>query len=102
VKIKVALLCLAGLLVFSATAEANFLPFGTARKFTKQWTQEACDATGPRCVSWKVGHCARINAVRIDCVADLTLSDGFCVYILENRLKPNNFVHQRRRHTKCG
>ena len=103
-KVKVALLSLVAVLSLSAIAEAaDFLPFGLARKFTKQWVEEACEAQGPSCATWKVGHCARISPERVDCVADLVFhSEEYCVFILENRLKGNGYVHQRRRHTRCG
>ena len=102
-KIALVLVCLAGFLVVGSVASAHQLPYSTARKFTKQWVQEACDARGPSCVTWRVTRCGRINVHRVDCIAGISFRDGSaCVFILENRLKPNNFVHQRRRSTKCG
>ncbi|GEM_PF-6678347 len=102
-KIKVALLCLVGMLLLSATAEAYYyLPFGQARRVTKLWTREACEDRGPSCTTWKVGHCARIATTRVDCAADIILRDGgYCVFILENRVKSDGYIHQRRRHTRC-
>jgi hypothetical protein len=103
VKTKIALVFLAGFLAVSSVAAAHQLPYPTARKFTKAWVQEACDERGPSCLTWRVTKCGRINVHRVDCIAAIRFRDGSaCVFILENRLKPNNFVHQRRRSTKCG
>jgi hypothetical protein len=103
VKVKIVLLCLAGLLVFSATAEADYiLPFGKARKYSKEWVREACEASGPNCIYWKVGKCVRINQQRVDCAGALAYRDKtVCGLVIENRVKGNGFVHQRRRHTRC-
>ena len=69
-KVKVALLVLAAALVFSAVAEAYYyIPFGQARRLSKVWMREACEDRGPSCLTWKVGHCARISAQRVDCAA---------------------------------
>jgi hypothetical protein len=102
-KVKVALLSLVAVLLLGAVAEASgFLPFGQARRFTKAWVSEACEERGPSCTTWKVGHCARIAPERVDCVAAIAFKSGeFCVFILENRLKSDGYVHQRRRHTRC-
>lgn len=103
-KVKVVLLSIVAVLALSAVAEAAyFLPFGQARRLTKLWVKESCDARGPSCETWKVGHCARIAAERVDCVADLIFRSGeFCVFILENRVHSDGYIHQRRRHTRCG
>jgi hypothetical protein len=103
VKIKVVLLCLVGMLLVSSAAEASsyFLPFGQARRASKLWTQEACEAHGPSCTTWKVGHCARVYSDRVDCVGDIIFRSGYCVFIVENRVMGNGYIHQRRRHTRC-
>jgi hypothetical protein len=103
VKVRIALFCLAGLLLFSAAAEASsyFLPFGQARRISKVWAREACEASGPSCTTWKVGHCARIRADRVDCAADNVYGKRFCVFVIENRVMGNGYIHQRRRHTRC-
>jgi hypothetical protein len=103
VKVGIALLCLVGLLLCGAVAEASsyFLPFGQARRISKIWAREACEASGPSCTGWKVGHCARIRADRVDCVADNVYRNGYCVFIVENRVRSNGYIHQRRRHTRC-
>jgi len=102
-KVKVVLLSLVAVLLLSAVAEASyFLPFGQARRLSKVWVREACEARGPSCASWKVGHCARIAAERVDCVGAIAFHSGeFCVFILENRVQGNGYIHQRRRHTRC-
>jgi hypothetical protein len=102
-KVKVVLSSLVAVLLLSAVAEAAFfLPFGQARRLSKVWVREACEERGPSCATWKVGHCARIAAERVDCVAAIVFHSGeFCVFILENRVKSDGYVHQRRRHTRC-
>lgn len=102
-KLRIVLLSLVAVLLLSAVAEAAyFLPFGQARRLSKVWTREACEARGPSCGSWKVGHCARIAQERVDCVAAVAFKSGeFCVFILENRVKGDGFIHQRRRHLEC-
>lgn len=102
-KLKVVLLSLVAVLLLAAMAEASyFLPFGQARRLSKVWVKEACEARGPSCDSWKVGHCARIASERVDCVAAVAFHSGeFCVFILENRVKGDGFIHQRRRHLRC-
>ncbi len=102
-KVKITV-CVVGLLLFfcaAAEASSYFLPFGQARRLSKVWAREACEASGPVCLTWKVGHCARIRADRVDCAADNIYRDGFCVFIVENRVKSDGFIHQRRRHTRC-
>jgi hypothetical protein len=102
-KLRIVLLSLVAVLLLSAVAEAaQFLPFGQARRLSKVWTREACEARGPSCGSWKVGHCGRIAPERVDCVAAVVFKSGeFCVFILENRVKSDGFIHQRRRHLEC-
>jgi hypothetical protein len=104
VKVKVALLSLVALLMLSTAAEAAyFLPFGQARRVTKIWVREACDQRGPSCATWKVGHCARINPQRVDCAAYIIFhSREYCVFIVENRVKGNGYIHQRRRDLRCN
>ncbi len=69
-KVKIVLLSLVAVLLVGATAEASYyLPFGQARRFSKLWTQEACEARGPSCAKWKVGHCVRVSGQRVDCAA---------------------------------
>ncbi len=102
-KIKIALACLAGFLVFSSVAAAHQLAYPQARKFAKAWVQEACDNAGPSCLTWQVTKCGRINAHRVDCAATTSYRDGeSCEFIVENRLNSDNFVNQRRRNTKCS
>lgn len=102
-KVKVVLLSLVAVLLLGSVAEASYyLPFGQARRFSKLWVQEACNARGPSCASWKVGHCARITGQRVDCAAYIIFHSGeYCVFLLENRVMSNGFVHQRRHHLRC-
>jgi hypothetical protein len=102
-KLRIVLLSLVAVLLLGTAAEAShFLPFGQARRLSKLWVREACEAEGPSCASWKVGNCARIAAERVDCVAAVAFHSGeFCVFILENRAKANGDIHQRRRHLRC-
>ena len=102
-KVKVVLLSLVAVLTIVATAEASyFLPFGQARRLSKVWVREACEARGPSCGTWKVGHCGRIAAERVDCAAYIVFHSGeYCVFILENRVQGNGYIHQRRRNTRC-
>lgn len=102
-KLKIVLLCLVGALTISATADAYYiLPFGKARKFSKEWVREACEASGPSCVQWKVGHCGRVNLARVDCAAVLNYRSGEgCQFYVENRVMGNGYVHQRRLHLRC-
>ena len=102
-KLRVVLLSFVAVLLIGTVAEASyFLPFGQARRLSKVWTREACEERGPSCASWKVGHCARIAAERVDCVAAVAFHSGeICVFILENRVKGDGYIHQRRRHLRC-
>jgi hypothetical protein len=102
VKVKIVLLSLVAVLLLNTAAEAAYvLPFGLARRDTKAWVKEACDARGPSCATWKVGHCARINPQRVDCAAYIVFRSEYCVFILENRATGSGYVHQRRRHLRC-
>jgi hypothetical protein len=104
VKLKVALLSLVAVLTFSATAAAYYyVPFGQARKISKIWVRGACEARGPSCIYWKVGHCARISEQRVDCAALIELRPETCVFIVENRVGEygSGRIHQRRRHLRC-
>lgn len=102
-KVKVVLLGLVAVLLLSAQAEASsyFLPYGQARKLSKVWVREACEASGPSCVTWKVGHCARIASDRVDCGAGIAFRDEVCGFVLENRVMGNGYIHQRRRALDC-
>jgi hypothetical protein len=103
-KLKIVLLAIAGILVLSATAEAYYvIPFGKARRYSKEFVLEECNATGPNCKSWKVGHCRRISPQRVDCAAGIRLSDGVCTFVVENRVGVygSGRVHQRRRGLRC-
>ena len=103
-KVKVALLVLAAALVFSAVAEAYYyIPFGQARRLSKVWMREACEDRGPSCLTWKVGHCARISAQRVDCAAGIVFRGEYCTLVIENRVGTygNGRVHQRRRGLRC-
>ena len=100
----VALLCVIGLLIFSATAAAYYaIPFGQARKLSKLWLRAECEHSGPTCVSWKLGHCARISQQRVDCAGLLKFRPDYCTLIIENRVGVygSGRIHQRRRHTRC-
>jgi hypothetical protein len=104
VKLKVALLSIVCALAFATAAEAYYyIPFGKARRYSKIWVREACEARGPSCVYWKVGHCARITQQRIDCAALVEFRTEFCTFILENRVGAygSGLVKQRRRHLHC-
>ena len=102
-KVKVVLLGLVVALFFSAQAVASsyFLPYGQARKLSKLWVREACDASGPSCITWKVGHCVRIAPDRVDCGAAVAFRNEVCGFVLENRVMGNGYIHQRRRHQRC-
>jgi hypothetical protein len=102
-KVKIVLLSLVTMLLLSTAAEAAYyLPFGQARRVSKLWVREACESRGPSCGTWKVGHCARIAAERVNCAAYIIFHSGeYCVFIVENRVQGNGYIHQRRHHTRC-
>ncbi len=103
-KVKVALLALVAMLALSTTAEAYFyVSFGKARKASKVWVREACEQRGPSCVWWKVGHCRRFTAQRVDCLSAIAFRGEACTFILENRVGKygNGYLIQRRRSLRC-
>lgn len=78
--IKVAVVAIAGLLLFAGTAGAHKLPFGVAKTEIKRFTAELCAET-EGCRNWRVNPCRRRSLHRIDCVSQLILPEGSCAWV---------------------
>lgn len=101
---KIGLLMVLGALLLPSTAEAAsgyWLPYPQARKLSKLWVRDACEARRPTCATWKVNRCRRIRPDRVDCIAYIVFRTEYCVFIVENRVKGNGYITQRRRSTRC-
>jgi hypothetical protein len=71
-KLKIALLAVAGLLVVAASADAFQwrMSYGQAKNESKVFAKETC-AELPECIGWGVGACRRRSLSRFDCTIGL-------------------------------
>jgi hypothetical protein len=82
VKKVVSVLAMVGLLVFAASASANFkLSFGYAKRGLAHETAQICAQT-EGCKSWSVRPCARRSLHRIDCRSNFFFAGGgYCTFV---------------------
>lgn len=98
-RIKVAFLAIAGLLLFAGVAGAHKMPFGVAKTEIKRFTAEVC-AELEGCRNWSVGPCQRRSFHRIDCVSKVFSDEGgACAWVTIARVASNSTevqIHHKR------
>jgi len=68
-KLKIALLALAGLLVIAGSAEGSswYVTYGQAKNTAKAYSKLSCERDN-ECVAWGAGKCSRRSSARFDCL----------------------------------
>jgi hypothetical protein len=68
-KLKIALLAIAGLLLFVGVAEASgwYVSYGKARNTAKAYAKQECERDS-ECIAWGAGRCTRRSSSRFDCL----------------------------------
>jgi hypothetical protein len=98
-RIKVAFLAIAGLLLFAGVAGAHKLPFGVGKTEIKRFTAAVC-AGAEGCKNWSVGPCRRRSFHRIDCVSTIYSNEGgSCAWVTIARVPSNSTevqIHHKR------
>jgi hypothetical protein len=98
-RIRVAVVAVLGLLVFSGVAAAHQLPYGLAKTEIKRLTADVCAET-EGCRNWRVSPCQRKSEHRIDCVSTLILREGGSCAWVTIALAPRDLYEVRLHHKR--